>query len=78
MKIVPKTKFTLFLLVVAVSVATVSMAMAATAVDINPPPPSPPPPPGLPIDGNLWLLIAFALGFAFISLYRVKHKKTQI
>ena len=42
------------------------------APPVGPPPPTPPPPPGLPIDGNILLLVVVAMAYGFYSLKKFK------
>lgn len=39
-----------------------------------PPPPMPPPPPGLPIDSNILILLAVALIYGSVKVFRSTQK----
>ena len=43
----------------------------------GPPPPLPPPPPGLPIDGNIYVLLVVSLAFGIYKIYNNKMIKTS-
>ena len=46
---------------------------------IGPPPPRTPPPPGLPIDGNLVIMLIIALVYGGYKIYDLKlNKKTPM
>ena len=65
MKIAPK-KISLSLLVLLTTLSTFGSPAAP------PPPPTPPPPPGLPIDGNILLLVFVAIVYGFYTLKKFK------
>jgi len=52
----------------------VSFVCAAQGID-NPPPPMPPPPPGLPIDGNVLLVLVLGLIYGTYSRMKLLKKK---
>ena len=50
----------------------------ATQAKQGPPPPPPPAPPvGLPIDGNLYILLVVSLAFGIYKIYNNKMIKTS-
>ena len=52
------------------------LSAVCVAAPNNPPPPTPPPPPGLPLDGNLVMLLAAALLLGFYKIYQIqKYRK---
>ena len=55
----------------------VSFVCAAQGID-NPPPPMPPPPPGLPIDGNVLLVLALGLIYGAYLRIKVLRKKDEL
>ncbi|MES2410868.1 MAG: hypothetical protein V4535_05430 [Bacteroidota bacterium] len=71
MKIVPNR----IIIILAVFFLSVTSAFA----DPGPPPPesTPPPPPGLPLDGGVFLLLAFSLLFGCYKIYKSNIKKAS-
>lgn len=75
MKFVPKTVLTIASVAAVSSVATFIAGIAIAAPN-DPPPPSPDPvPPGLPIDGDILLLLFFAVSLGCYKIYQSKYKK---
>ena len=44
----------------------------------NPPPPMPPPPPGLPIDGNVMIVLGLGLIFGVYSQVKISKYQSAI
>ena len=49
----------------------------AAKVPADLPPPTPPPPPGLPIDGGIFVLFAFAILFGGYQLVQISRRQEE-
>jgi hypothetical protein len=70
-------KFSLKNTLYTLAVLFTGVASYAAKVPADLPPPTPPPPPGLPIDGGIFALFAFAILFGGFQLLQITRRQEE-